>query len=620
MSYLREALLLILLCFALLGKSQVVNIARLSSDSGYWFINKNSEVLQASSLISLDSVLSPSAQQKFEPLKNDKVLFKGYDPYYYWYRFTLYNSDTIAHDFVLLLGGLGIRNVEIWKNYSGLWTSLGKSGYRYPFSKRPYPFAHHAFPVSLSPHDTSTFYIRIDESHAYKSIAFVLAEPHKLRLFEHRFYFLFGIITGLLFLFFIFNLYLYFSIREKIHLWYALYIITILFFLIKNEGLGAEFLGLDSIAGYRSTYMGAVATLAVGFLLVVVQTFLINIKNARWLYKLMSFLKWSAFFTAAAEFIIFYYQPDYTIEFFLFEWANKTGLLSLFVIIIACCYSFYKGFKPALFILTGQFLFIVGIAARGLFIGAEAYMFPPSLFEIGLVAEVVIISYGLMYRYNQYKVEKEVLKERLEWQQIQTARQMVQVQEAEQKRIAQDLHDELGGNLAALKMTLNSFSLPDERAGVLIGLIDSASASARSIAHNLMPPEFETTLLDNLLAGHCQRLSTENNLQFHFHSTGKKTYFSKQDELMIYRIAMELASNILKHSKATEATLQLIYHENYLEIMSEDNGKGFPSTPSDGIGLANIRSRVNFLNGTMNIDSGAYGTTTIIQIPYKQIA
>ncbi|MGN6399268.1 MAG: ATP-binding protein, partial [Flavisolibacter sp.] len=349
------------------------------------------------------------------------------------------------------------------------------------------------------------------------------------------------------------------------------------------------------------------------------QTFLINIKNADWLYKLMSFLKWSAFFTAAAEFIIFYYQPGYRVEFVLFEWANKTGLLSLVVIIIACCYSFYKGFKPALFILTGQFLFIIGIAARGLFIGAEAYMFPPSLFEIGLVAEVVIISYGLMYRYNQYKLEKELLKEKLEWQQIQTARQMVQVQEAEQKRIAQDLHDELGGNLAALKMTLNSFNLSDERVGVLTELIDTASANARNIAHNLMPPEFETTSLDSLLASHCQRLSIENDLQFHFHATGQKKYFPRQDELMIYRIAMELASNILKHSKATEATLQLIYHENYLEIMTEDNGKGFSTTQSEGIGLANIRSRVNFLNGTINIDSGMHGTTTIIQIPYKQV-
>ncbi|MGN6401163.1 MAG: 7TMR-DISMED2 domain-containing protein, partial [Flavisolibacter sp.] len=264
MSYLKGVLLLILLGPALLCASQVINIVPTPDGSGYRFINKNTEVLQASSLISLDSVLNLSVQQKFEPLKNDKVLFKGYDPYYYWYRFTLYNSDTMTQNFILLLGGLGIRNVEIWKNERGYWASIGKSGYQYPFYKRPYPFVHHAFPVSLSPHDTSTFYIRIDESHAYKSIAFVLAEPHKLMLFEHRFYFLFGIIAGLLFLFFILNLYLYFSIREKIHLWYSLYIITILFFLIKNEGLGAEFLGLDSITAYRSTYMGAVATLAVG--------------------------------------------------------------------------------------------------------------------------------------------------------------------------------------------------------------------------------------------------------------------------------------------------------------------------------------------------------------------
>lgn len=598
--------------------SQSIDVAATTKNPHYLFLNKYTDVLQATSFISLDSVLSRSSQQKFKPLKNDKVLFKGYDPYYYWYRFTLSNSDTTPKNFILLLGGLGIREAEVWKGENQHWISLGKSGYRYPFYKRPYPYVHHAFQISLMPVSTTTFYIGINESHAYKSIAFVLVKSREMKLIEHRFYFLFGLIIGLIFLFFIFNLYLFFSIKEKIHLWYSLYIITILFFLIKNEGLDAEFLGLDSIAGYRSTYMGAVASLAVGFLLQVVQLFLINIKPSAWLYKSLVFLKWLTVVTAVTQFIIFYYQPNYKIELALFEWANKTGLLSLVFIITACCYSFYKGFKPALFILTGQFLFIIGIVARGLFIGAESYMFPPSLFEIGLVAEVIIISYGLMYRYNQYKKEKESLKEKLEWQQLQTARQIVQVQEAEQKRIAEDLHDELGGNLAAIKMSLQSFDLPPDQYGLLNQLLDNASVNARNIAHNLMPPEFEQTRLNDLLCNYYQRLTKEGNILFHFYNSGSNNHFTKQDELMIYRMIMELTNNIIKHSNATEATIQLVYHENQLAITAEDNGKGIFSNSSEGIGLKNIRSRVSYLDGFINIDSGKNGSTIMIQIPYTK--
>ena len=81
---------------------------------------------------------------------------------------------------------------------------------------------------------------------------------------------------------------------------------------------------------------------------------------------------------------------------------------------------------------------------------------------------------------------------------------------------------------------------------------------------------------------------------------------------------MELTSNIIKHSKATEATIQLVYHEKQMILMAEDNGKGFGQEIEPGIGLKNVRSRVNFLNGSMNIDSGNGGTTIMIQIPFKE--
>ena len=87
---------------------------------------------------------------------------------------------------------------------------------------------------------------------------------------------------------------------------------------------------------------------------------------------------------------------------------------------------------------------------------------------------------------------------------------------------------------------------------------------------------------------------------------------------MIYRIIMELTNNIIKHSQANEATVQLVYHETHLSISAEDNGIGILPSISDGIGLKNIRNRIRYLNGTFNIDSGLNGTTIMMQIPYKK--
>lgn len=583
----------------------------------YKMINGFIDYLQVSSLIPLDSVLLPGYQKKFIRLKNEPVIFLGYTPYYYWYRFTITNKDSTDKTLILLLGGLGIRKAEIWQGKNNYWQFAGRTGYQYPFEKRHYRYVHPSFALTIPAISTDTFYVNVDESHSYKSIAFVLTAQSSMQKFEHRFYFMMGIIIGLLLLFAVLNLHLYFSIKESIHLWYCFYIVSILFFVIKEEGIDPEFLGLDSANGYRMTYMGAVAILAVGFLLQVVQTFLINIKPSSLLYKIIIFLKWSSFLLAIIQFIIFYIQPANNIEVFVFQWANKTTLASFIFILLACMYSFYKGFKPAAFILAGQAVFIIGGISRTLFIATESYFFPPSLFEIGLVAEVIIISFGLMYRYNQYKKEKESLAFQLQEEKIKTTAEILNTQEQEKKRIAADLHDELGGNLAAIKMTMQSFKLAEEQSGILNYLIDTASANARHIAHNLMPPQFENISLQVLLEQFYHRLNTEGKIVFHFFYSGKKNPFTKQEDLMIYRIIMELTNNIIKHSQATDATIQLVFHEKQLTLMAEDNGKGIVPRNNDGIGLKNVQLRVSFLNGQMDVDSAESGTTLMIQIPYK---
>ena len=597
--------------------SQPVNLN--FSEKKYNIITGGTDYLQTTSLISLDSVFHPETQKKFRRLENKDVIFLGYDPYYYWYRFSIRNNHSADKNLVLLLGGLGIRKAEIWQGKNTQWKFEGRTGYQYSFEERPYRYVHPSFPLHLAAFTTDTFYIKIDESHVYKSIAFVLTEAEEMKKFEHRLYFISGIMIGLLLLFAFFNLYLYISIKENIHLWYCLYIIAILFFLIKQEGIDAEFLGLDSAMGFRMTYMGAVAILAIGFLLKVVQLFLVNINKGHILYKIMTFLKWSSFLLAIIQFITFYIQPANKLEAFIFQCANKTTLAALSFIIISCLYSFRKGFKPALYILSGQLLFIIGAILRSLFIGSSSYIFPPSLFEIGLVVEVIIISFGLMYRYNQYKKEKERLTFELQEEKSKTTQEILNTQEQEQKRIAADLHDELGGNLAAIKMTLQSFKLPESQTETLNYLIDTASTNTRHIAHNLMPPQFENTRLQVLLEKFYQQINTEGKIIFNFFYSGESTHFNKQEELMIYRVLMELTNNIIKHSNATEATIQLVYHGQQLTLMAEDNGKGMKSETNSGLGLQNVGLRVRFLNGSINIDSGAAGTTILIQLPYKKI-
>lgn len=598
----------------IVGAAQPVN-ADLSGEK-YQMINGSVDYLQTNSLIPIDSVLKPESQKRFKRLGNKGIIYSGYEPYYYWYRFTISNNTSSTRNLVLLFGGLGVREAEIWQKEMGEWKYAGVTGYQYPLEKRPYRYAHPAFPLTLQANTTDTFLLKIDESHAYKVAVFVLTDMANMKIFEHRFYFMMGIIVGLLLLFALFNLYLFFSIKENIHLWYFGYIACMLLFTIKDEGLDPEFLGLDSANGYRLTSMLAISGLAIFFLLQMVQAFLINIRKSSLLYKSTSLVKWLLLFAAAVQFVVFYFQASNEIEYVIFHVTNKVGLVAILIVLISSIYSYRKGFKPAIFMLAGQVVFLIGAVLRSLFIAMENHVFPPSAFEVGLLIEVIVISYGLMYRYNRYKKQKEDLALELQEEKLKATREILNTQEQEQKRIAADLHDELGGNLAAIKMTLQSFNLPGQQNETLNYLIDTASNNARHIAHNLMPPDFENTSLKILLDKFYQQVNTEGKINFHFFDSGNNGRFNKQEELMIYRIIMELTNNVIKHSKATEATIQLVYHEKQLTLMAEDNGQGMSPESEDGIGLKSIRLRVNFFNGNLNVDTSKNGTTILIQIPY----
>ncbi|MEO7044984.1 MAG: 7TM diverse intracellular signaling domain-containing protein [Ferruginibacter sp.] len=429
----------------------------------------------------------------------------------------------------------------------------------------------------------------------------------------------FGIFQGIFFFIIIFNLLLYLTTFDKIYLLYLFYALFISLFALNEVGTAAKSLAFLPFVNYFSGQTFLFAGFSIWLLLML--QFLDVTKNKTVLYRstiafvivdiLFAFLPNILIRTSlnAADSFQRFYQSSIT---FLFA----TNLL---FIVIANIIRIVKGSKLAIFYTIANVPVILG----AIIYYSNYYSITTIAFgwlnpvAFGLSIETFLISFGFAYRYNFINKEKRQLLVHLNEQQRDLASQILNTQVEEQKRIAADLHDELGGSLAAIKMTLQSFKLSNYQSETLNYLIDTASTSARHIAHNLMPPEFENTSLQTLLEKFYQRISADGKINFHFHSSGKNENFNKHEELIIYRIMMELTNNILKHSKASEATLQLIYGEKFLTMLAEDNGIGINKGDIVGIGLKNVRLRVQFLNGNINIDSSSIGTTVVIQIPFK---
>lgn len=189
---------------------------------------------------------------------------------------------------------------------------------------------------------------------------------------------------------------------------------------------------------------------------------------------------------------------------------------------------------------------------------------------------------------------------------------VLQGEEAERSRLARDLHDGLGGLLSGVKLTLSnmkgnvilksdSLSMFDKA----LGMLDSSIKELRRVAHNMMPEALVKFGLKDALSDFCH--SVENKqIQINYQWFGIEKRFDQKLEIGLYRIAQELINNAFKHSQATELIVQLVQDENRVNLTVQDNGKGFDTAilrTSKGAGIANIRSRVEALNGAFDLTS-----------------
>lgn len=202
-------------------------------------------------------------------------------------------------------------------------------------------------------------------------------------------------------------------------------------------------------------------------------------------------------------------------------------------------------------------------------------------------------------------------------QEIASLKSLMTGEEKERSRIARELHDGLGGILAAARMQLSALDTPNKSKKIdsIEQLLEKASTESRRISHNLLPENLIKLGLNEALKDFIQGINDGKLMEITYHSIGIEERLPENLELSVYRIIQELLNNIIKHSEATEAFVQLHKTEKMLTITVEDNGKGFEKVSSKGIGLSNIESRLSLLEGKLSIDTtNQKGTSVYIEI------
>lgn len=191
---------------------------------------------------------------------------------------------------------------------------------------------------------------------------------------------------------------------------------------------------------------------------------------------------------------------------------------------------------------------------------------------------------------------------------------MLEGQDTERLRIARELHDRLGSTLATVKLSLQNGSGIDANEQQM-QLVNNAISEVREIAHDLSGSNIELYGLHAALKELKYTIEQSGKIAFDLYLESQE--IPTQLQVPLYRIIQELISNTLKHAGATQINLQLSNPENSVQLIYEDNGRGFdPSTTLSGMGLKNIRHRIEKWYGTLEIDSQTNrGTIVIITIP-----
>ena len=557
----------------------------------------------------------------------------------HWIGFQFRSGFSVAQILVVELDFIGVDELSAWV-YRGdsLVKKVPAISWQTPLSQRDVPHRVSAFRFVAQPGQTYSCLIRLQKQ------AGVLVAP--LTLFTEadfvantiRTNLLHGIASGCLLLAILLGLSFWLLTKQVQYGYYAWYVLGILLFLLEEQGyLNGFIVGhSDLLAGPNAWAIFSLLAM-IGHTLFVIRFLRLNQLTARgW-----AWLGWAVctLCSVLLSFLLLGQSSDMLHHLTLA--MNAVYALLLFVYLFVALH--YKRPESTLYLMAISpfFLTVLWVClARFGWLPENWLLY--NLLNYSPVWEVALLCVGLAFTFSRTQQQRLLALEETTRLRTQFIQEMDNAQESERRRIAQDLHDDVGNTLAAVKGLLgtiaNKLLIRTEFPQVSNArvLIEKASQDLRTISHNLMPVEFKKYTLSDVVQQTVERANAALNnptnhavsgqpkgrpaVHFEFIQAGTQRSLTPERSLVVYRIVNELINNILKHSQATVATVQMVFQPESLVVTVEDNGNGFQTqnsgNPAPGIGLKNVLFRSNYIGATLDISSDASGTCVIVEIPY----
>ncbi len=623
--YLHPILLCVLLLLSVdvFAADKVLDVGRLVQDSVS--LTEYIAVLEdPGHTLTLADVQNPDAANRFKAGQAPAdALNYGYTDSAYWLRLTLNNTGDHPVERMLEIAYWGLANIQFYQpDASGTYRSV-TTGAVLPFATRPYPNHYFVFPIALPEHSSQVVYLRIQSSPV--TIPARLWTPHAFHVYERNYYLAQAWYFGMAAAMILFNLLLFFALRDVIYLLYVGFVSCLAFTLAAQNGLIKEFLPFDSYTwSNMSVNVGYSLTLATGLLftrgMLNTRTFLPQLD--RWLKIFVVILLLSVIAVAIS-----------------YETFGKSLALLYLVatglILGTGAYCAMQRQRSAYFFVTAATLTVLGgivFILRGLgLLPNNALTF--NGLQVGSALEMLLLAFALADRFAviRRKAIDDVeqanvnLEQRLQAREAELTASHKLLREIEQRqtlsqerqRLMQDMHDGLGSSLtSALRVVEHGQMNETEVAQLLKGCIDDLKLAIDSME----PVEADLLLL---LATLRYRLgprleNTGITLRWEVKSVPKLDWLDPKNSLHILRILQEAFTNIIKHTHATEIRVATRAESDHVVVTITDNGQGFDvenALKSGGKGLSNQMRRAEAIGAEVKFDSSDSGACFSLRLP-----
>lgn len=542
-------------------------------------------------------------------------------PYQYWIKIP-FSQITQQSRSVIALSNPHINVVKCWWfNQNGICIdSSNVTGDDFAYNQRDYLYPQYFFDFPSIETDSLYLILLIDKRNEQLLASIHFLTKSEMQSWTNAFSQLFGWLAGIIGAVFLINLFIAFQTREKIYVYYTLFLLFVAIYIVADFGWFQSLLSFDhpfKSDAFRPIAMACTAPLYTLFFLNVLEIK----KLAPWLYKITHiFIVYNIIYILCTA-PFFQWIMHSPIKYSILGIAYFNQIITIIFLLAMCTMGLLKKIPFSSVFLLSILIFLSThienfFYQRGMIPEKMIWThFLPICYALdcmlmgGVVAQKFIQSQGK---------SKELLIE-MQNKDRELADKITEMKESDLSRISQFLHDHVGAEISALRLHIEklteeeSDSHQKEAWQKIAEKTGRIADDIRKTSHQLSPTMLQKFGLIHSIEHYVTDVNESGKIYVQFDHEGDCHLIQHNKSIILLQIIHELTQNTIKHSVSKNVIIQLLLHDHHkIELIVEDDGQGFDVTNTKmGLGLSQLKEVIQLTGGKFNILSAINEGTTI---------